>query len=219
MTDNQLKVSHDFHGHILALASLALVFYGKLVNWDQNELLNKTMLALLSSGKLHLFAVLNQSAALEHGINQLASLDEDEGKERFMAIVVDTVGALLQEVGGITGFEQMERAFAESTKKQAMQALHGNDMQMRSVDSFTTQAFTGDAPASQEVLDAIAKGKAVMIDAEGDIERQLENAPVPEEVKSALKAIGETVKREKSKLEANDDTSKAEELRKQGRLN
>jgi hypothetical protein len=79
----------------------------------------------------------------------------------------------------------------------------------------------GDAVASNEVLDAIRSGKAkvVELNGDGDIEEQLDKLGAPEEVKAALRNISEAVKKEVDKTTTKADEAKANDLRKQGRLN
>lgn len=213
-TDNGIKVSNEFEGHVLALSVLGLLRFGKLTDWNDNEMYDKIVAALIHGGDLHLIHALNHSEAFRMGVKHLEEFGEEEGKTHFQSVVTATVGAVLQEWGGTVGVERMDKAMRISARDTAMKELHGANM--RIIDR-----VGGDAVASNEVLDAIRSGKAkvVELNGDGDIEEQLDKLGAPEEVKAALRNISEAVKKEVDKTTTKADEAKANDLRKQGRLN
>lgn len=207
---NGLKVSNDFEGHVMAICALGLLRYGKLINHDETEAQNKVVKALVTNGELHLIHALNRSEALRQGIAHLDSYPEEEGKAQFTAIVTSIVGALLQEWGGTVGVARMDSAMRTAAVDATMRDLHPH---LRVVN------VAQQAQASDEVLEAIRSGKAKVVELDGnkDLDEQLDALGAPEPVKEALRKISESIKQENPGTKA--DEAKANDLRKQGRLN
>lgn len=200
MTDNQLELKSEFNGHVLALASIGLLRYGKLINWNDSETLDSVVNAITVTGDIYLIPLVNQSEAFKQGVDHLASFG-DEGKDHFYEVVTATVGAMLQEFGGSLGIEQTRRATLEHGKIEAMKRLHGANMVLRQLGNDAE----GDHAA------------AVMLDASGDIEAQLQRMDVPDDLKDKLRAIGEAAKTANGPTHEDEET--AAKLRKGKRLN